>query len=275
MLIRDTTFTKATRSFASLLVRLPISVRHKKPYTFLTPSVFSRQTVYDRRRRKLFKIEIRDSIDLATAMKIYLSDDYDASRLKRYSEIKEYYSSVLRAGKTPLILDCGGNIGIASQYFSQNYDEAKILCIEPDPANLAQAKKNNPSSRAVLIEAAVGSQDGRGRILDSGLGNNAYRIAAAETGSTEIVSIETLLHRYGEPNDVPFIAKIDIEGFEADLFSKNVDWIEKFPLLIIELHDWMLPRSRSSGNFLKSIAPLERDFVYFGETIFSISNTLL
>ena len=139
----------------------------------------------------------------------------------------------------------------------------------------SQAKKNNSSSLVDFIEAAVGSENGHGQILDPGLGNNAYRIAPSTTGATEIISIDALLQRYGEPEFAPFIVKIDIEGFESDLFSKNVEWIEKFPLLIIELHDWMLPRSRSSSSFVQSIARLDRDFVYHGETVFSISNTLL
>ena len=37
------------------------------------------------------------------------------------------------------------------------------------------------------------------------------------------------------------LIKIDIEGGESELFEKNIEWIEKFPLIIIELHDWMLP----------------------------------
>jgi hypothetical protein len=70
----------------------------------------------------------------------------------------------------------------------------------------------------------------------------------------------------------PFLVKIDIEGAEQDLFSCNVEWIEKFPILIIELHDWLLPSQGTSRNFLKAIAPLDRDFVFFGENIFSIAN---
>jgi hypothetical protein len=66
--------------------------------------------------------------------------------------------------------------------------------------------------------------------------------------------------------------KIDIEGFEEELFSKNTEWVDKFPLLVIELHDWMLPRDRTSAHFLTLIATLDRDFVYIGENVFSISN---
>ena len=72
----------------------------------------------------------------------------------------------------------------------------------------------------------------------------------------------------------PYIAKIDIEGFEKDLFSKNTDWITLFPIIIIELHDWLMPREGSSNNFLRSIAQHDRDFLPFGENIISIAHDL-
>ena len=70
----------------------------------------------------------------------------------------------------------------------------------------------------------------------------------------------------------PFLAKIDIEGAEADLFSRDTDWIDQFPLIIVELHDWLLPKQGTSRNFLRCIAARNRDFVYLGENIFSIRN---
>src|SRR5262249_4668764 len=45
-------------------------------------------------------------------------------------------------------------------------------------------------------------------------------------------------------------------------------------LLIVELHDWLLTKSASSRKFLQCISQLDRDFVYIGEDVFSISNTI-
>lgn len=70
----------------------------------------------------------------------------------------------------------------------------------------------------------------------------------------------------------PYIAKIDIEGGEEALFSCDTEWVDRFPLLIIELHDWLLPRSGSSRNFLSCVARRDRDFVYLGENVFPIRN---
>lgn len=71
-----------------------------------------------------------------------------------------------------------------------------------------------------------------------------------------------------------FLIKIDIEGFESDLFSKNTDWIDLFPVMLIELHDWMLPNSRVTKNFLNEIAKRDREFMHFDGYIVSVSNNL-
>jgi hypothetical protein len=47
------------------------------------------------------------------------------------------------------------------------------------------------------------------------------------------------------------------------------------PLLIIELHDWMLPFAGSSRGFLRAIASLDFDVVHRGENIFCFNRRLL
>jgi hypothetical protein len=83
------------------------------------------------------------------------------------------------------------------------------------------------------------------------------------------------MQRYGGNSWFPFIAKIDIEGAESELFSKNTDWIDQFPVVIIELHDWLLPNENSSRNFLQCVSSRARDFLYKRENIFSVRTPVL
>ena len=62
-------------------------------------------------------------------------------------------------------------------------------------------------------------------------------------------------------DDGIFIAKIDIEGFEKDLFSSNLGWIDRAEMVIIEPHDWMLPGQQSSATFQRAMG--SRDFELF------------
>lgn len=125
------------------------------------------------------------------------------------------------------------------------------------------------------VNAAVASEDGAVRIVDPGASFWALRTELAPLGATDTVpavSVESLI-KSAPPNCRPFIAKIDIEGFESELFSQNTDWVKSFPIIIIELHDWLFPGKGTSNNFLRSIALQARDFVFIGENVVSISNT--
>jgi hypothetical protein len=73
----------------------------------------------------------------------------------------------------------------------------------------------------------------------------------------------------------PFIFKIDIEGGESDLFKKDFEWVDSFPMLVIELHDWMLPFQGSSRSFFKAISAYDFDIVYRGENIFCFNKRIL
>ncbi|EBQ4753906.1 FkbM family methyltransferase [Salmonella enterica subsp. diarizonae] len=69
-----------------------------------------------------------------------------------------------------------------------------------------------------------------------------------------------------------FILKVDIEGGEKNLFSGDVCWFDDFYLCIIELHNWLYPGEGASGPFLRLCGQRDRDFIYRGENIFSVSN---
>jgi FkbM family methyltransferase len=258
------------------LLRLPMRRRRRmRRYLQLSPRVCRRQVLYDRKLSRHIELEVRDRVDLGTIGQVFLNEDYGLDKLARCAELVAFRDAVLAAGKRPLIIDCGGNIGLASRYFLENHPGATVLCVEPDHGNALQARRNNPTPAVRVYECAVGSEASRGRIVDPGWGNNAFRIDRSGGGDTEIISIDDLLQQHDPATHVPFIAKIDIEGFEAELFSQNTEWIDRFPLIIVELHDWMLPRSASTRSYLRAISARDRDFVYSGENTFSISNTLL
>jgi hypothetical protein len=96
------------------------------------------------------------------------------------------------------------------------------------------------------------------------------KVASIGPKSIPALSVEYLTAL--APDATPFLVKIDIEGFEEDLFSQNIQWIKAFPIVIIELHDWMLPGRGSSNNFLRAIANENLDFVIIRENVILIAN---
>jgi FkbM family methyltransferase len=261
-------------SFARLLkwaaLNLQGTLSRRRNYLFLTPPSFRRQRLYRKKSKNVLSLEVRDQVDLEVLAQIFRSEDYNLARLARWRDIEACYRRIAGEGRVPLIVDCGANIGASALYFAEQFPLAKVLALEPQPGNFLMLSRNcaaNP--RVVPLNAAVASEDKRGALLDPGKGNWGFRVSERAGGEVEMVSINSLLARTeGEP----FIVKIDIEGFEAELFSRNLEWLDRFYVLIIELHDWMLPRQRSSHSFLRAIGALDRDFVHAGENVFSIAN---
>lgn len=210
--------------------------------------------------------------DLGVFEQIFVAQDYSLGRLRRGRELVLRYEAMLASGKTPIIVDAGANIGASVVYWGIHFPKAQILAIEPDKANFALLRKNTQGLNVILHEAAIGSFEGSASLSDPGEGEWGYRTARDDAGGLPIISMNGLLESGVAGNGAPFIAKIDIEGAEADLFAANTGWVQSFDLVIIELHDWMLPGQGTSRNFLKCIANLDRDFLHIGENIFSIRN---
>ena len=88
--------------------------------------------------------------------------------------------------------------------------------------------------------------------------------------SVKMITISDIKRLY--PEATPFIAKIDIEGFEDELFSKNTKWMKEFYLITLEIHDWMLPRKSTSSNFFREHSKESRDCYLRGDMVFSIKS---
>lgn len=243
-------------------------------FVSLTAPFLKRQTIYDRVTRKSFHVWLRDAIDHKVYEDIFIRGSYELEfGFPRGADIQKFYQARVAANETPLIIDCGANSGMSTRYFKEVYPRAHIVAIEPDGRNLEWARRNNAAPGVEFLEAGIGCRAGRADIVNPQAANWAYRTEIRDDGGVPIVSVDEILEAH--PLTVPFIIKIDIEGFESALFSDNTRWIDRFPVLVIELHDWLFPRTANSKNFLGAISRLDRDFLYRGENAFSISNTLL
>jgi FkbM family methyltransferase len=212
-----------------------------------------------------------DSTDTETFAQIFLYAHYRTHDLARHADIVAYYESCAK----PLVLDLGANIGLSALYFAKNWPRATIVGVEPDARNYALFKRNVAAQENIVpVCGAVASRRSHAHIINPHESAWGYRteLDEGDSGGLPAIPVTELLdqHRACEP----FICKIDIEGAEQELFSANTEWIERFPIVIIELHDWLFPTRGSSANFLRAIASQDRDFIVSGENIFSISHRM-
>ena len=189
---------------------------------------------------------------------------------------ERHYRQIIAQGKQPLILDCGANIGTSVLWFAARYPEAHIVAVEPAPDNFALLKKNCAGLDVDLREAGIGAEDGIAHLTDSGLGSMAYRTTFDATATSEMPGIAmttmaTLLESKPESRYVPFLLKVDIEGGEKSLFEGDCSMINRFPLIIMEPHDWILPGEGTSISFFRFHANAAREFCMKHENIASIA----
>ena len=208
---------------------------------------------------------------------IFVQKDYDLARLARAGDIFAEYRRIISSRRAPLIIDCGANIGASPVWFSKLFPEAKVFAVEPEKHNYKILRLNcKDHTNIVCRNAAISCTNEIVYVEDPGSGNWSYRTSNSPTPlhtegmAVRAVSIESIEKSF--PESELFIVKIDIEGGESRLFESNLEWIDRAMVVIIELHDCMLPGSANSQNCLKALAARRRDFVHIGENIFSIRN---
>jgi FkbM family methyltransferase len=203
--------------------------------------------------------------------------EYDFARLRRGPELNALYGRLAASGRAPLIVDAGANIGASAIWFALSFPAARVVAIEPEAENFALLKANTEGASVVALRAALAARPGRVRLVDPGEGAWGFRTApAGETLGAADVAAVTVSELYAARAETcaPFVVKIDIEGAEADVFAADTGWVEATPVIVIELHDWLLTGQASARPFLQCVSALDRDFVYVGENVFSIDNNL-
>lgn len=248
-----------------------IRAQKKKHLRFfpLTPFFYGKCILWDSVLKEKINFEIRDEIDIQIVKHLFLHEGYLIQH-PNMNNLVTRYNKIIEKNRTPLIIDCGSNRGFTINYFLRLFPHSRIIAVEPDNKNVELAKRNNSHGDIVFLKACIGSESGRATITDPNQGHWAFRTKVCQQGDLPVITINQLLE---ESDDLlPLLIKIDIEGFEENLFSCNTEWFDRFPLLIIELHDWMLPGKSTSRPFLSEMGKRNRDFIIHGENVFSFSN---
>jgi FkbM family methyltransferase len=138
------------------------------------------------------------------------------------------------------VLDLGGNVGYAAVFFSLRFPGVEVLAVEPmaDNARLCRANFARNGVRGQVIEAAVATTDGTAELLladhDGCHSLVPLHGASGRTVTVPCLSVETLLTRAGW--DGVDLLKVDIEGYEEQLFAGSPAWLRKVKVIVGELH---------------------------------------
>lgn len=146
--------------------------------------------------------------------------------------IEESYKFISK-DKSPVIVDCGSNIGMSVLYYKSIYPLSKIVCIEADPniANILEEnlKSNHIQDVEIIKKAAWINDDG---VSFSSDGADGGTISENSNNKIDSIDFNEFLKKY---KHIDFL-KIDIEGAEKIVVPHCIDSISIADNIFLEYH---------------------------------------
>ena len=137
------------------------------------------------------------------------------------------------------IVDLGANIGMSALYLNLQYKNATIYAVEPDEDNFELLTTNLAdeilTAKLIPVRAAIFPDEGFATIKRAAKAYNTTVTRESSQGEkVKAVNMSTLM-REMMINHIDLL-KIDIEGWEEQLFSGNIAWLDNVTNVVMECH---------------------------------------
>jgi FkbM family methyltransferase len=168
------------------------------------------------------------SEDRYTFFEVFLKECYDVKTFFSNKDVKN-------------IIDAGANAGFATLDLRRQFPEATIVAIEPEDGNFDILLKNvQKDARIKALKTALWYESTFLKIAPSNSNRN-FSVTATHANDSDCfaaISIQDILQNNNWTHiDV---LKIDIEGAEKEVFSKNYEqWLPYTKCIVMEIHDDM------------------------------------
>lgn len=163
-----------------------------------------------------------------------------------------------------VIIDAGANIGLATVFFKTYYPDATVIAVEPDEANCKLFEKNTHGLTDIhLLRGGLWPDNTHClRIQNAETAPWGYQVEPSDQGFPAY-TVSDICKRF----DLSHIdiLKIDIEGSERELFSRNTEWLNSTDNVFIELHDHIA--TGASQKLLQAIGDKGYYLKFSGENV--------
>ena len=156
--------------------------------------------------------------------------------VKTYKEIfaQEIYRFTAK-NDSPVILDCGANIGLSCIYFKTTYPNAIVHAYEPDSKLFEVLKKNievNGFSKVTLHQAAIWIEDTNLSFENKGSEASHIDLSGKSGNSVKALSLASQLDQFEHID----LLKMDIEGAEFEVVQSCTSHLHKVENFFLEYH---------------------------------------
>ena len=173
-------------------------------------------------------------------------------QLKEIFLLGEYQISTTK--KSPVIIDCGANIGLSILYFKKKYPTSKIIAFEPNPNVFAILKLNLEQNQIQGVELYnYCLSDSEGEIefyINENLGSMEGSVLEERGGNKKLKVKAVRLSSYIK-EEVDLV-KMDIEGAEINVLDdlKRNEKLNSVNTYLIEYHHNIPGQLSGLGRFI-------------------------
>jgi FkbM family methyltransferase len=148
------------------------------------------------------------------------------------------------------VWDLGANIGVTMAHLAVALPEARIVGVELDPENAAQARTNTatwadrcevlegavwPSPGELVYAAPAGAEVGF-HASEAGAPEAADRAAEGPLHRAAAIPLADLARTYAGPDGRIAFVKMDIEGAERTVLADGDGWADRVDAISVEIH---------------------------------------
>lgn len=167
--------------------------------------------------------------------------------------------------ESPVIYDCGANIGISCLYFKKIFPNARIKTFEADPkiAKILQDNLDRNQIKDVTVISKAVWKDNNGVEFGTGFADSGSIFSSVNKTKVGSIRLRDMI----EKEEKIDMLKIDIEGAEVEVLNDCRESFRNVHNLFIEYHGW-----RGYPQKLDEILSIlsQNKFEYFIEPIIKI-----
>ena len=177
-----------------------------------------------------------------------------------------------------LAFDIGGNMGQTTDFLLQNYD--KVICFEPNPDLVNHLKNKYHNNNKVIIEE-IGLSDEESvkkfyisnshvvsTISQDWINNSRFTNVYNWNNEIEIntTTLDKVIEKYG----IPYFIKIDVEGYEYEVFMGLTKLLDD-TYISFEWAEEQYSKINETVSYLKSLGYYNFSYTY-GDNIIDLEN---
>lgn len=167
-------------------------------------------------------------------------DAHSLATMWDYQFVKKH-NDFFTKENSPMIIDCGSNIGVSVMRYKSLYPQARIIAFEPDADLCDILRRNvrcNNLTDVTIMQAAVWAEDGEINFTSAKNGNHEAGQISLLSGVKHNGNITTIKAEWlGKFLDQPIdFVKLDVEGAELEVLKSCAHLLPNVKQMAIEVH---------------------------------------